>query len=63
LPRALSLSAGAQITGSNSFVASAGVVDIVPIHQASLMLAPMSDMVVFSIPVGNGSRVRLRKCY
>jgi hypothetical protein len=54
LPRALPLSAGAQIAGSDYIIPAAGVVDIVPIHQATLMLAPTSDMVVFSTLVSNG---------
>ena len=58
---ALSLPAGAQIAGSGYFVTSGGVVDIVPIHQASLMLAPASDMAAFATPIGNASLVRLRK--
>src|SRR5476649_2788995 len=36
---ALSLPAHAQIAGSDHFATSGGVVDIVPIHHASLMLA------------------------
>jgi hypothetical protein len=63
LPRALPLSAGAQIGGSDYFIPSAGVLDILPIHQATLMLALTSDMVVFSTLVANGSWVQSRKCY
>jgi hypothetical protein len=58
---ALSFPAGAQIARSDYFVTPGGAVDIVPIHQASLMLAPTSDIAAFATLVGNASLVRLRK--